>query len=118
MQNLLPDRVIIVVGVGPALGHATAVACAAEGAKVVLAARSQDTMTAVADEIAQAGGPATCVVTDMSKPDDCRGLVERAVAAYGRVDGLVCVAYQHHDNTTITDCPDDLANWRPVMDTN
>jgi NAD(P)-dependent dehydrogenase (short-subunit alcohol dehydrogenase family) len=24
----------------------------------------------------------------------------------------------HHDNTTITDCPDDLANWRPVMDTN
>ena len=42
----------------------------------------------------------------------------RAVEAFGRIDGLVCVAYRHHDNSTITDSPDDLANWRPVMDTN
>jgi NAD(P)-dependent dehydrogenase (short-subunit alcohol dehydrogenase family) len=118
MQNLLQDRVVIVVGVGPALGHATAFACAAEGAKVVLAARSEGTMLAVAEEIVRGGGSATCVPVDMGNAADCRRLVESAVASYGRVDGLVCVAYQHHDNTTITDCPDDLANWRPVMDTN
>src|SRR3954453_2248311 len=56
MQNLLQDRVIIVVGVGPALGRATALACVKEGAKVVLTARSEDRMAEVAEEIAAGGG--------------------------------------------------------------
>ena len=118
MQNLLQDRVVIVVGVGPALGHATAMACSAEGAKVVLAARSEETMGATAREIAVSGASSISVPTDMNEPEDCRRLVARAIDAFGRVDGLVCVAYRHHDNSTITDSPDDLANWRPVMDTN
>jgi NAD(P)-dependent dehydrogenase (short-subunit alcohol dehydrogenase family) len=118
MRNLLQDQVIIVLGVGPALGRATALACTDEGAKLVLAARSEAKIAEVADEIAARGGSAIAVPTDMLDAEDCNRLVERAVEAYGRVDGLVCVAYQHHDNTTITDCPDDLSNWRPVMDTN
>lgn len=118
MRKLLGDRVVIVVGVGPALGRATAIACAEEGAKVVLAARSETKMAEVANEIAANGGSSLSVVTDMLDAEDCQRLIARAVEAYGRVDGLVCVAYQHHDNTLITDCPDDLANWRPVMDTN
>ena len=61
MRNLLQDRVVIVVGVGPALGHATAIACSAEGAKVVLAARTGEAMAATADEIAASGGSAICV---------------------------------------------------------
>ena len=109
---------MIVVGVGPALGHATALACAGEGAKVVLAARSEAMMTTVADEIAACGGSSISIRTDMTCVEDCRSLVDAAVDWFGRVDGLVCVAYQHHDNTTITDSPDDLANWRPLMDTN
>lgn len=118
MRNLLQDQVIIVVGVGPALGRATALACVDEGATVVLAARSEGKMAEVADEIAARGGTSMSIATDMSKASDCKQLVTKVVEAYRRVDGLVCVAYQHHDNTTITDCPDDLANWRPVMDTN
>jgi NAD(P)-dependent dehydrogenase (short-subunit alcohol dehydrogenase family) len=118
MQNLLQDRVIIVMGVGPALGRATVLACAGEGAKVVLAARSEGKMDDVAQEIAASGGSSLSVVTDMLNAGDCRRLVARTVEAYGRVDGLVCVAYLHHDNSTITDSADDLANWRPVMDTN
>jgi NAD(P)-dependent dehydrogenase (short-subunit alcohol dehydrogenase family) len=118
MQNLLQDRVIIVVGVGPALGRATALACANEGAKVVLAARSDAQMAEVADEIAANGGTSLSIKTDMTRPEDCKRLVAQAVAEYGRLDGLVCVAYLHHDNSTITDSPDDLANWRPLMDTN
>jgi NAD(P)-dependent dehydrogenase (short-subunit alcohol dehydrogenase family) len=118
MKNLLQDRVVIVLGVGPALGRATALACAGEGAKVVLAARSEAKMGEVAQEIAASGGASLSVVTDMLNADDCRRLVSRTVEAYGRVDGLVCVAYRHHDNSTIADSPDDLANWRPVMDTN
>jgi NAD(P)-dependent dehydrogenase (short-subunit alcohol dehydrogenase family) len=118
MRKLLQDQAIIVLGVGPALGRATALACADEGAKVVLAARSEAKMAEVADEIAQRGGSSISISTDMTNVEDCRHLVATAVEAYGRVDGLVCVAYQHHDNTTITDSADDLANWRPVMDTN
>jgi len=118
MQDLLTDRVVIVLGVGPALGRATALACAREGAKVVLAARGEEMMARVADEVAAIGGTALSVPTDMTKAQDCTNLVARTVERFGRVDGLVCVAYLHHDNTTITDCPDDLANWRPVMDTN
>lgn len=118
MDKLLRDRVIVIVGVGPALGRASALACAQEGAKVVLAARSEAKMAEVADEIAGLGGTSLSIATDMTSAQDCVRLVEQTVEAFGRVDGLVCVAYQHHDNTTITDCPDDLANWRPVMDTN
>jgi NAD(P)-dependent dehydrogenase (short-subunit alcohol dehydrogenase family) len=118
MDNLLQDRVIVVVGVGPALGRATALACVEEGAKVVLAARSEAMMADVAEEIAGKGGTSLSVSADMTSAGDCRRLVAEAVDAFGRVDGLVCVAYRHHDNTLITDCPDDLANWRPVMDTN
>jgi NAD(P)-dependent dehydrogenase (short-subunit alcohol dehydrogenase family) len=118
MQNLLQDRVVIVVGVGPALGRATALACAGEGARIVLAARSEAKMAEVAEEIAARGGTSLSVPTDMTSPGDCRRLVSEAVQSFGRVDGLVCVAYRHHDNSTITDSPDDLANWRPVMDTN
>lgn len=118
MKNLLQDRVVIVLGVGPALGRATVMASVAEGAKVVMAARSEEALANVADEVAAAGGTSLSVPTDMTRPEDCRALVDRAVAAFGRVDGLVCVAYLHHDNSTITDSPDDLANWRPLMDTN
>lgn len=118
MQNLLQDRVVIVLGVGPALGHATVMACVNEGAKVVLAARSEDMLAKVADEVAAKGGQSISVPTDMNKAEDCKNLVAKAVEAFGRVDGLVCVAYLHHDNSTITDSPDDLSNWRPLMDTN
>lgn len=118
MLDLLTDRVIVVLGVGPALGRASALACAREGARVVLAARGAETMADVAGEIAELGGEALCVPTDMLDAGDCVRLVERTVERFGRVDGLVCVAYRHHDNTLITDCPDDLANWREVMDTN
>lgn len=118
MENLLQDRVVIIMGVGPALGHATAMACVGEGAIVVLAARGEDMLAKVADEIGAMGGSSLSVPTDMTKAEDCKRLVDRAVETFGRIDGLVCVAYLHHDNTTITDCPDDLSNWRPVMDTN
>ncbi|RYH13065.1 MAG: SDR family oxidoreductase [Alphaproteobacteria bacterium] len=118
MQNLLQDKVVIVVGVGPALGRAAALACAREGAKVVLAARSEAQMAAVASEIAEIGGTALPVATDITDAGDCKRVVAKAVEAFGRLDGLVCVAYLHHDNSTITDSPDDLANWRPLMDTN
>lgn len=118
MENLLQDRVIIVLGVGPALGQATAMACVREGAKVVLAARNEDMLAKVADKVTAEGGTSLSVPTDMNNVEDCRNLIARAVGEFDRIDGLVCVAYLHHDNSTITESQDDLSNWRPLMDTN
>ena len=89
MRKLLQDRIVIVVGVGPALGRATALACADEGAKVVLAARSEDKMAEVADEIAARSGTSVSGVTDMLDAKDSEHLVAKPVETFGLVDGLV-----------------------------
>lgn len=118
MRRMLEGRTIIVLGVGPGMGKATALACAEEGASVVLAARSREQLEAVAAEIGAQGGAALPVETDMTDAADCRRLIEQAAARFGRVDGLVAVAAMPEDNLLITECPDDLSNWRPIMDTN
>jgi NAD(P)-dependent dehydrogenase (short-subunit alcohol dehydrogenase family) len=118
MRNMLERRTIVVLGVGPGMGKATALLCAEEGANVVLAARSETQLRAVSEEIEQKGGTAFSVATDMTNASDCRRLVEEATTRFGRVDGLVTVAAMPEDNLLITECPDDLSNWRPIMDTN
>jgi len=85
---------------------------------VVLAARSRKQLDIVSSEIAEMGGAAHPVVVDMTKAPDCRRLVVEAVERFGRVDGLVTVAAMPEDNLLITECEDDLSNWRPIMDTN
>jgi NAD(P)-dependent dehydrogenase (short-subunit alcohol dehydrogenase family) len=118
MRAMLEGKTVIVLGVGPAMGRATALLCANEGASVVLAARSAEQMESVADEIEQAGGGSLSVPTDMTSAPDCKRLVERAVERFGRIDGIVTVAAMPEDNLLITESPDDLANWRPIIDTN
>jgi NAD(P)-dependent dehydrogenase (short-subunit alcohol dehydrogenase family) len=100
------------------MGRATALMCASEGANVVLAARSREQLDEVSREIAGQGGTSLSVVTDMTDVAACKRLVEEAVARFGRVDGLVTVAALPEDNKLITECEDDLSNWRPIMDTN
>ena len=80
----LADQVAIVTGAGRGIGKAIAVAFAAEGAKVVCAARSGQEIDAVADEI---GGRA--IACDVAKEAQVRGLIEQTLAAYGRIDILV-----------------------------
>jgi NAD(P)-dependent dehydrogenase (short-subunit alcohol dehydrogenase family) len=118
MHKILEGRTIVVLGVGPAMGRATALMCAEEGAAVVLAARRGDQLHEIAEDIAVRGGRALRVPTDMTDASDCKRLIDRAVEHFGRVDGLVTVAAMPEDNLLITECPDDLSNWRPIMDTN
>ena len=118
MRKLLQDRVIIVLGVGPALGHSTAMMCTEEGASVVLAARGQEMLDTVAADVEAKGGTALTVAMDMTISADCKRLVTETVQRFGRVDGLVCIAYKHHDSKLITESDDDLAYWRSIMDVN
>ena len=87
----MPDftnKTVIITGASTGIGRATAFAFHDAGARLVLAARS----TAVLEQLStDLGGPerALPVTTDVSEPDQCQALIDRAVAQFGGVDVLV-----------------------------
>ncbi len=87
----LAGRLAVVTGASRGIGAATARALAGAGAHVVLSARDHDALAGIASTIREAGGEATPVPADVSKPGD----VERLFAAAGQVGplaALVCAA--------------------------
>ena len=82
----LEGKVAIVTGASRGIGAAAARVFAAEGAKVVLAARKGAALEAVAEEIRAAGGEALAVETDVADEASVKRLIEAAVQAFGRVD--------------------------------
>lgn len=86
---MFTDKVVVITGASSGIGEATAYAFAKRGARVVLAARQQDKLEQVKQACLQLGGKALAVVCDVSKEDDCRQLVEQALATYGQIDVLI-----------------------------
>lgn len=86
MDLRLTDTVVLVTGASRGLGAAMALALAAEGAHVVAAARSTDSLSEVA---AQGGGRISAVEVDLRDEDSVRALVPEVLARHGRIDGLV-----------------------------
>ena len=87
-RHWLAGRTAVVTGASRGIGAATAEAIAGMGAHVVMAARDRETLESVAAGIRGAGGEATPVPTDVSKPED----VERLFATAGAPAALVCAA--------------------------
>lgn len=113
---LLKDKVAIVSGVGPGLGRATALALAREGAAVGLAARTEERVQSVAEEIEAMGGRAIPLATNVVDPDDCARAVEQAVDAFGGLDILVNSAFRGDPGVPFADA--DLNKWRKVFEVN
>ncbi|GAU67496.1 putative oxidoreductase [Streptomyces sp. NBRC 110611] len=97
----MSGKVIAVTGAGRGIGRAVALACAAHGAKVVVndygvaldgSEPSSEVADSVVTEIEAAGGVATAVADDVSTMAGGRRIVDTALAQYGRIDGVVCVA--------------------------
>jgi NAD(P)-dependent dehydrogenase (short-subunit alcohol dehydrogenase family) len=86
---LLKDRVAVVTGASGGIGAALAAMLAAEGARVVLAARRREGLDRVAASIRDAGGVAIPVITDVTDEDSLAGLLDTTRVEFGSVDVLV-----------------------------
>jgi NADP-dependent 3-hydroxy acid dehydrogenase YdfG len=89
MANVLHGTVALVTGASSGIGEATALALAAEGAKVAVAARRRDRLEALAEKIRRAGGDALAIEADITEEAQAKRAVEETVARFGRLDTLV-----------------------------
>jgi short-subunit dehydrogenase len=87
--DVFHEQVVIVTGASSGIGKALAIQLAGQGAKVVLAARRAELLEQVAAACCQAGGEALVVPTDVADEAQCKGLVEKTIAVFGRLDMLV-----------------------------
>jgi len=94
MTGMLDNKVVVISGVGPALGTTLARRCAEAGADLVLAARTAERLTEVADQVKALGRRAVAVSTDITDDEQVANLVTRSLEEYGKVDVLINNAFR------------------------
>jgi NAD(P)-dependent dehydrogenase (short-subunit alcohol dehydrogenase family) len=86
MVGMLEGKVALITGAARGIGRGTALLFAREGARVAVAHLSADGVRETAEMIVKAGGKATAIVVDVSKPADVSAMMAATLDAYGRVD--------------------------------
>src|SRR5437763_1874952 len=94
MSGMLDGKVVVISGVGPALGTTLARRCAENGADLVLAARTVERLDDVAKQITDLGRRAVSVGTDITDEAQVENLISEALKAYGKVDVLINNAFR------------------------
>ncbi|MEM2984447.1 MAG: SDR family oxidoreductase [Candidatus Jordarchaeaceae archaeon] len=84
----LKGKVAIVTGAGSGIGEATAKLFAKEGAKVVVADIEPNLGRKVVEQIQKKGGTAVQVVVDVSKADQAKGMIDKCMSTFGKLDVL------------------------------
>ncbi|MFH8533877.1 SDR family NAD(P)-dependent oxidoreductase [Streptomyces tendae] len=85
-SGLLAGKAVFVSGAGRGIGAAAARLFAREGARVLLAARTEEELRAVTEQVRTAGGTAEWTVCDLADAASVRAAVDRTVEVYGRLD--------------------------------
>jgi NAD(P)-dependent dehydrogenase (short-subunit alcohol dehydrogenase family) len=111
MAGRVAGKVAVVTGGGSGMGRAGCAILAREGAKVVVADIVEERAEAVAAAIRAEGGQALAVAVDVRSAEQVQAMVERAVAAYGRIDVLYHNAvdgkFVNEQDRRLTELPDE-----------
>ena len=113
---MLGGKVALITGASQGLGRALALAYAKEGARVVINARSEESIRPVAGEVEASGAEVLALAADVSKSADVERLVDAAVERFDRIDVLVNNAGVLGPRVAIAEYPED--EWRRVIDAN
>lgn len=105
-------HVAIVTGAGSGIGRGVAECFAEAGAEVVLAELGRQRGEAVAEDLQNRFGKGVFIQTDVSKPLDCKAVVQYAMETYGRVDTLVNNAGVNFVKPTLEM---DVDDWERVL---
>jgi 3-oxoacyl-[acyl-carrier protein] reductase len=111
----LQGRTALVTGASQGIGRACALALAAAGAKVALAARNETKLNDVAAEIASAGGAAAVFTLDIANEESIKSCAKAAIAHFGSVEVLVNNAGVTRDTLVLRM---KRADWDDVLTTN
>ena len=111
----LKDKVAIVTGASQGIGRDTALALASASAKVAVAARSEEKLTALVNEITAAGGQALAVKMDVADAEQVKTGFKQVVEKFGRLDILVNNAAITRDGLAMRM---KLEDWEVVLRTN
>ncbi len=105
MARPLHEQVVVITGASSGIGRAAALKFGQVGASVVLAARNEAALQAVANQIREAGGRVHVVVTDVAEWTQVSNLAHEAVRMFGRIDTWVnnaaVAVYATVDDTTV-----------------
>jgi NAD(P)-dependent dehydrogenase (short-subunit alcohol dehydrogenase family) len=111
----MDGKVVVVTGASSGLGRGFARAFADAGADLVLGARREEQLTALADELRADGHRVVTRVTDVSEPDSCTALVAAGKDEFGRIDALINNAGLGTAVPALRETPD---QFRSVIDVN
>ena len=113
---ILEGKTVLVTGVGNGLGRECAASALRDGANVVMAARTPETLTAIAGELDPTGERVATHPTDITDPESCASLVESATSRFGSVDALIQVAAYENVWGGLYDLK--FEAWRKAFETN